>query len=120
MKFTIDRIDHVVMTCADLKVTAAWYQRVLGMEREEYGGKTAPRCASAAQKINLRAVAARGSAARDAASPAARICASSRHAAEDVVAQLHACGVAVEAGPVPRLGALGEMNRSIAATRTAT
>ncbi len=39
MKFTVDRIDHVVMVCRDLEVTAGWYQRVLGMEREEYGGQ---------------------------------------------------------------------------------
>ncbi|MDD2861231.1 MAG: VOC family protein, partial [Acidiphilium sp.] len=37
MKFTIDRIDHVVLTCSDLGVTADWYERVLGMEREEFG-----------------------------------------------------------------------------------
>ena len=24
MKFTVDRIDHVVMTCRDIAVTAAW------------------------------------------------------------------------------------------------
>lgn len=37
MRFTIDRIDHIVLNVADLEITAAWYQRVLGMEREEFG-----------------------------------------------------------------------------------
>ena len=37
MRFTIDRIDHIVLNVKDVEITAAWYQRVLGMEREEFG-----------------------------------------------------------------------------------
>ena len=37
MRFTIDRIDHIVLNVTDVEITAAWYQRVLGMEREDFG-----------------------------------------------------------------------------------
>ena len=110
MKFTIDRIDHVVMTCTDLKVTAAWYQRVLGMEREEYGGKNRTALRFGAQKINLHEVGHEVSPHALMAEPGTLdLCFVIATRAEDAVAQLHACGVAVEKGPVPRLGALGDM-----------
>ena len=32
MRFTIDRLDHLVLTVRDIDITATWYQRVLGME----------------------------------------------------------------------------------------
>ena len=53
MRFTVDRIDHIVLWCADLELAAAWYQRVLGMEREEYGGKNRTALRFGAQKLNL-------------------------------------------------------------------
>ena len=37
MRFTVDRLDHLVLTCTDVELVAAWYQRVLGMEREDFG-----------------------------------------------------------------------------------
>ncbi|MDT7953947.1 MAG: VOC family protein, partial [Acetobacteraceae bacterium] len=37
MRFTVDRIDHIVLNCRDVEITASWFQRVLGMEREEFG-----------------------------------------------------------------------------------
>ena len=37
MRFAVDRLDHLVINCRDLEVIAAWYQRVLGMEREDFG-----------------------------------------------------------------------------------
>ncbi len=110
MKFTIDRIDHVVMTCADLQVTAGWYQRVLGMEREEYGGKNRTALRFGAQKINLHEVGHEVSPHAMLAKPGTLdLCFVIAARAEDAVAQLHACGVEVEQGPVPRIGALGDM-----------
>ena len=48
----INRIDHLVITVADIERTVDFYQRVLGMQRIEFaGGRTALRCG--AQKINL-------------------------------------------------------------------
>ena len=39
MRFAVDRLDHLVITCRDLETSASWYQRVLGMEREAFGQK---------------------------------------------------------------------------------
>ena len=36
MRFTIDRLDHLVLNVTDIELAAAWYQRVLGMEVEEF------------------------------------------------------------------------------------
>jgi len=36
MRFAVDRLDHIVINCRDVDITAAWFQRVLGMEREEF------------------------------------------------------------------------------------
>ena len=33
MTLEIDRIDHIVLNVADVEASAAWYARVLGMER---------------------------------------------------------------------------------------
>ncbi len=54
MRFTVDRLDHIVVNCKDVEITASWYQRVLGMEREDFGedGRTALKFGG--QKLNLR------------------------------------------------------------------
>ncbi len=54
MPFAIDRIDHVVLNCRDLETTASWYQRVLGMQREEFGPDRRIALKFGSQKINLR------------------------------------------------------------------
>src|ERR1700724_497297 len=54
MSFVLDRIDHVVLNCRDLETTASWYQRVLGMEREEFGPDRRIAMKFGTQKINLR------------------------------------------------------------------
>jgi catechol 2,3-dioxygenase-like lactoylglutathione lyase family enzyme len=110
MKFTVDRIDHVVLTCTDIEITAAWYQRVLGMEREEYGGKNRTALRFGAQKINLHEVEAKVVPhARTAQPGSLDLCLVIAVGPEDAIAQLHACGVAVERGPVSRIGALGDI-----------
>jgi catechol 2,3-dioxygenase-like lactoylglutathione lyase family enzyme len=110
MKFTVDRIDHIVMTCSDLSVTAAWYQRVLGMEREEYGGKNRTALRFGAGKINLHEVGHEVFPHAKLAQPGSLdICFVIAVRSEDAIAQLHACGVAIERGPVSRIGALGDI-----------
>ncbi len=110
MKFTVDRIDHLVLTCNDLAETAAWYQRVLGMEREEYGGSNRTALRFGAQKINLHEVGSEVSPhAREAKPGTLDLCFVIAVRSEDAVAQLHACGVAIECGPVSRIGALGDI-----------
>ncbi|MEP6987658.1 MAG: VOC family protein [Chloroflexota bacterium] len=48
----IERLDHLVMTVADIEVTCAFYARVMGMQVVTFGpGRKAP--AFGHQKINL-------------------------------------------------------------------
>jgi catechol 2,3-dioxygenase-like lactoylglutathione lyase family enzyme len=54
MRFTIDRIDHIVINCKSVEISAAWYQRVLGMEREDFGVNHRTALKFGGQKINLR------------------------------------------------------------------
>ncbi|HUW79549.1 MAG TPA: VOC family protein [Acidocella sp.] len=110
MKFTVDRIDHIVLTCRDLNATAAWYQRVLGMEREEYGGSNRTALRFGAQKINLHEVGHEVVPHAEIAQPGTLdLCFVIAVRPEDAVAQLHACGVSIERGPVSRIGALGDI-----------
>src|SRR5262245_4487951 len=54
----IDRIDHIVMNCRDVKTTASWYERALGFTREAYQSPAEPEERIALkfgrQKFNLR------------------------------------------------------------------
>ena len=43
MRFTIDRIDHVVLNVTDVEISAAWYQRVLAWSARNSAPTTAPR-----------------------------------------------------------------------------
>ena len=79
MRFTVDRLDHIVLNVVDVEMAASWYQRVLGMEREEFGDEQRTALKFGGQKLNLRPVGptpAHGSRPRT-VSPAAPISASS-------------------------------------------
>ncbi len=111
MRFTIDRIDHISLTCRDVETTASWFQRVLGMEREEFGieGRTALKFGG--QKINLYAAHENATLTGATAGPgSASICFVTGVGTEDIIDHLNTCSVTVEKGPVPRLGALGPMS----------
>lgn len=108
MRFTVDRLDHLVITCRDVAKTSSWYQRVLGMEHEEYGRNR--RCALkyGGQKINLRPYGAEGwITAQDAMPGTQDLCFVTAVASDDVIDHLQECGVTITEGPVARLGALG-------------
>jgi catechol 2,3-dioxygenase-like lactoylglutathione lyase family enzyme len=108
MRFTVDRLDHIVITSRELEITASWYQRVLGMEREDYGRNN--RCALrfGGQKINLRPYGAEGWETADDAIPGCQgLCFVAAMQTADIVEHLQQCGVAIVQGPVERLGALG-------------
>src|SRR5689334_1410048 len=112
MRFTIDRIDHIVLNVKDVEIAAAWYQRVLGMEREEFGsdGRTALKFGG--QKMNLRpADSDPGSwpTGVNDGPGSADVCFITAVPPDEVIAHLHDCGVTVLLGPVQRTGALGPM-----------
>ena len=112
MRFTVDRLDHLVINCTDVEIAASWFQRVLGMEREDFGADHRTALKFGGQKINLRP--------HDhdkrswitgvcSETGAADLCFITAVGPDEVVAHLHSCGVAIEDGPVPRQGALGIM-----------
>jgi catechol 2,3-dioxygenase-like lactoylglutathione lyase family enzyme len=110
MRFTVDRLDHLVLNCKDVEITASWYQRVLGMEREEFGADRRTALKFGGQKINIRphdadirswhtgAAVAPGS---------ADLCFITAVGPPDVIEHLHRCGVQIAQGPVAKTGALG-------------
>jgi catechol 2,3-dioxygenase-like lactoylglutathione lyase family enzyme len=112
MRFAVDRLDHLVVNCRDLEVMASWYQRVLGMEREDFGSPPRIALKFGGQKINLRPETATQEewlAAEVTRAGTQDLCFIVAVTAPEIVAHLHACGVRIEAGPVTRAGALGPM-----------
>jgi len=113
MRFSVDRLDHLVITCRDVEVSANWYERVLGMEREIFGPHDRLAMRFGGQKINLRPATA--SAAEwftgDAVSPGAHdLCFIVTVDADQVAAHLRGIGVEMILGPVPKQGALGAIS----------
>ena len=112
MRFTVDRLDHLVINCTDVELTASWYQRVLGMEREEFGETQRTALKFGGQKINLRPhntdtrAWITGASTRPGGND---LCFITAVGPEDVVEHLHSCGIAIEAGPIAKEGALGVM-----------
>ncbi len=103
------RIDHVVLTVADLGATIGFYERALGMRHVVTGDRHALHFGDC--KLNLHpevndlpplkaAVPTLGS---------EDICLVADGPIEEVEAQLRAAGVEIEEGPVTRDGALGPM-----------
>src|ERR1700712_3495293 len=110
MRFTVDRLDHLVINCSDVEIAASWYQRVLGMEREEFGADNRTALKFGGQKINLRPHDAdkhKGFTGTNCAPGAADLCFVTAVGPDEVVGHLHSCRIAIEAGPVAKTGALG-------------
>ncbi|WP_144186360.1 VOC family protein [Elioraea rosea] len=110
MRFSVDRLDHLVITCSDVETMASWYQRVLGMEREAFGPYKRTSLRFGGQKINLRPEGISHDewfSGIDAAPGTQDLCFVVAVDAKDVIAHLHSCGVTIELGPVAKHGALG-------------
>lgn len=108
-----DRLDHMVLTVADIEATLAFYERALGLAREVFAGpdgQTRYALKLGEQKINLQD--------RETRTPtkagrptegSGDFCLIATQPLADVVARLRAQGIAIEAGPVPRRGANGAL-----------
>jgi catechol 2,3-dioxygenase-like lactoylglutathione lyase family enzyme len=103
----IDRIDHLVLTVADVDQTVDFYVRVLGMEPVTFGaGRRALRFGR--QKLNLHQAGRElEPKARRPTPGSADLCLVTTTPLDRVVDHLRARGVAVEEGPVARTGATG-------------
>src|SRR5579875_3010108 len=108
MRFTVDRIDHIVINCRDVEISASWYQRVLGMEREEFGEDNRTALKFGGQKINLRphdADLSKWATGKVSDPGSADLCFITALGPEDVVDHLRSCKVTITTGPVPKEGA---------------
>ena len=103
----IDRLDHLVLTVADIDATMAFYTRVLGMEAVTFGaGRTA--LAFGRSKINLHRAGHEFEPKALRPTPgSADLCLIAAGPLEQVIEDLAAHGIPVEEGPVERTGATG-------------
>lgn len=116
MKVLADHVDHLVLTVDDIEATTRFYERALGFTRESFRGPDGqPRFALkfGRQKINLQDRATETpTKARHPTFGAGDFCLIATVPLEEVLAHLRAERIVIEAGPVPRRGALGAL-RSI-------
>jgi len=109
MAFSIDRIDHLVLTVFDVDRTLDFYRRVLGMEPITFAeGRRG--LAFGRQKLNLHQAGREFEPKALKPTPGAiDLCFITEGSLDEVIAHLRAQGVAIAAGPVEKTGALGPM-----------
>lgn len=103
----IDALDHLVLTVRDMEATCAFYTRVLGMEKVNFGaGRKA--LAFGAQKINLHQAGREFEPKAHQPVPgSADLCFITSVPLGEVLEHLEACGVSILEDPVRRTGAQG-------------
>ena len=103
----IDRLDHLVLTVADIERTCAFYRDIHGMRVETFGaGRTA--LTFGCQKFNLHQAGREFLPKADRPTPgSADLCLIATTRLDEVVAHLTAKGVPIEEGPIARTGATG-------------
>ncbi|MFJ5990472.1 VOC family protein [Lentzea sp. NPDC092896] len=103
----IDRLDHLVLTVADLNAAIGFYAGVLGMREVTFGnGRKALEFGSG--KINLHEAGHEFEPrARHAVPGSADLCFITEDPLDDVIATLAGHGVEIIEGPVGRTGATG-------------
>jgi catechol 2,3-dioxygenase-like lactoylglutathione lyase family enzyme len=116
MPLLADRIDHIVLTVADIEATTRFYERALQLTRETFRGPDGERRHAlklGQQKINLQdRSTATPTKARQPTHGSGDFCLLAAVPLDEVAAHLRAEDIALEAGPVPRRGAVGAL-RSI-------
>jgi len=103
----IDRLDHLVLTVADIDATVEFYTSVLGMQAVTFGaGRTA--LTFGLSKINLHQAGHEFEPkARRPTPGSADLCLIAADPLERVLTELAAHGVPIQEGPVERTGATG-------------
>lgn len=116
MSLTVEALDHLVINVENAEVTAAWYQRVLGMRREDFasgkGKDVRVALRFGRQKINLRPIGASKEdwfTADHERAGSHDLCFLTQSRPQAVVERLQECGVAIEVGPVEKHGAQGTL-----------
>jgi len=105
----IERIDHLVLTVADIERTVSFYTAVLGMEAVTFAeGRRA--LAFGEQKINLHEAGREFDPKAALPTPgSADLCLVTHASAEEIEAWLRGHDVEIEEGPVTRTGARGSI-----------
>lgn len=103
----ISRIDHIVLTVADIDVTCQFYSQVLGMDVVTFGeGRKA--LTFGQQKLNLHQAGKEFEPKASRPTPGSvDLCLISETPVNQVVSELEAAGVKVTEGPIQRTGATG-------------
>jgi catechol 2,3-dioxygenase-like lactoylglutathione lyase family enzyme len=108
----IDRLDHLVLTVADIDATVSFYTRVLGMRVVTTGPGGSARTALhfGHSKINLHLAGHEFEPKALRPTPGSGdVCLVAAEPLEQVIEELTAHGIPVEVGPVDRAGATGPM-----------
>jgi catechol 2,3-dioxygenase-like lactoylglutathione lyase family enzyme len=105
----INHLDHLVLTVRSVEATCEFYNRVLGMTVVTFGnGRKALQFGT--QKINLHEAGKEFEPKAQHPTPGSGdLCFVTTVPLQAVIAHVQACGVAIIEGPVPRSGAVGEM-----------
>ena len=103
----INRLDHLVLTVADVDATVEFYTRVLGMQAVTFGpGRTA--LTFGHSKINLHRAGHEFEPKAHRPTPgSADLCLIADGSLDQVIEELAGRGVPIEEGPVERTGATG-------------
>ena len=113
MSVAVEALDQLVMNVKDVETAAAWYERVLGMKREDKErapGKMRTSMHFGRQKINLRpetATQKQWFTGRAIAPGSDDLCFLTRSTPQQVVDHFKICGIAIEEGPGEKSGAMG-------------
>ncbi len=107
MAIVIDHLDHLVLTVGDMEASIRFYERVLGMRRQDFGeGRVALHFGR--QKINLHPHPSPIDPKAQIPTPgSADLCFITETPLPAVIDHLEGQGVAIELGPVTRSGAEG-------------
>ena len=105
----IDRIDHIVLTVADIAVACEFYARVLGMRVVTFGNDRKA-LAFGKQKINLHQSGREYEPKALKPAPGSMdLCFITETPLAEVISHLKSHGVSIAQGPVEKTGALGPM-----------
>ena len=109
-RITIDHLDHLVLTVANIGITCDFYARVLGMKKVTFGGGRIA-LAFGRQKINLHPAGNEYDPKAVTPMPGSGdFCFIAAEPMDDVIAHLNAQGVEIIEVPGERLGATGPIN----------
>ncbi len=108
MAFSVEQLDHIVLTVANIHATTDFYSEVLGMDQITFEGRTALRFGD--QKINLHQRGHEFNPKACRPTPGSGdLCFITLTPLEEVIEYLRALKIHIEEGPVDRTGAVGKL-----------